>query len=64
MIFSSRLSEYLELEKELFRLRDNQPSGSPGEDLILDRMDEVWWSLTADEISWLNGRPNTHFTER
>lgn len=50
------LHQYLELESQLYLYRTSHPEDSPGEDILLDRMDSIWWELTIDEREWLNKR--------
>lgn len=50
------LDRYLELEKELLKAQKGYPKAGGGEDKILDQMDRVWYTLTDEEIAFLNER--------
>lgn len=50
------LQLYLELESQLFLYRISHSEDSLGEDVLLDRMDSIWWELTIEEREWLNKR--------
>jgi hypothetical protein len=50
------LRHYLELESQLLLYRTSHQEDSSEEDMLLDRMDGIWWSLTIEEREWLNKR--------
>lgn len=50
------LRHYLELEVQLLAYRNSHPEDSSHEDMLLDRMDNIWWCLTIEEREWLNKR--------
>ncbi len=52
----SELQRYLDLEAKLLDWRKGHPEDTPEEDLILDEMDVVWWTLTDEQIAWIKRR--------
>jgi hypothetical protein len=47
---SDSLARYREMQRDLVRLRRRHHGAeSPEEDELLERMDEVWWTLTPSE---------------
>ena len=43
------LDVYLDLERQLLRLRREKGDDSPEEEALLDRMDDAWRTMTHDE---------------
>lgn len=53
------LDQYLSLRAELARIRwAHAGSESPEEDALLDRMDEVWTTLSSADLAELELRPS------
>lgn len=56
---SEALRRYLELERQLFELRKVHPEDVPEEDVLMDKMDDMWWQLTDEEMQWINQRDSS-----
>ena len=50
------LRKYLELERQLLEWRQAHPEDTPEEDELMDKMDDVWWQLSDEEVSWIKSR--------
>ena len=55
-LFSSALERYIELEREMFRLRElGGGVDSDAEDAVMDQIEDVWWHrLTQTERDWID----------
>lgn len=52
-----KTDEYLELERRLGHIRwKHRGEDSDEEHELLDSMDDVWWSLSSEEMDYLNSR--------
>jgi hypothetical protein len=57
MAIDYRLDAYLTIERVMLEL---DARGDPAADAIRDIMDPIWYSLSPDELSFLDGRDITH----
>jgi len=54
------LNRYRELHRQLIWVRWlNQGADSPEEEVLLERMDKVWWELSEEEKALLDKKPCT-----
>jgi hypothetical protein len=53
------MEEYLALERELLRLRQNPQRDEQAEDSLLEQMDYVWWRLSKEQQAAIKARHKT-----